>query len=91
MPLLAERTIAVDPREMPLGAPVLLATTQPLSDEPMRRLMMAQDTGGAIRGPMRADFFWGFGDAAGALAGRMRQPGQMWLLWPNGAAPPAAR
>ena len=52
--------------------------------------MMAQDTGGAIRGPVRADFFWGFGDEAGREAGRMRQHGRMWLLWPNGATPPRA-
>ena len=77
------RTIAVDPRAIPLGAPVFLATTEPLSDTPLQRLVMAQDTGGAIRGPIRADFFWGFGDEAGQQAGRMRQQGRMWLLWPN--------
>ena len=49
---------------------------------------MAQDTGGAIRGPVRADFFWGFGDEAGQRAGRMRQQGAEWLLWPKGAALP---
>ena len=50
--------------------------------EPLTRLMHAQDTGGAIRGPVRADFFWGFGHDAGALAGRMKQEGKLWLLWP---------
>jgi membrane-bound lytic murein transglycosylase A len=90
VPLLAGRTIAVDPRAIPLGAPVFLATTEPLSDAPLQRLVMAQDTGGAIRGPIRADFFWGFGDDAGRQAGRMRQQGRVWLLWPNGAPPPAA-
>lgn len=90
VPLLARRTIAVDPHSIPLGAPVWLATTRPLSDEPLQRLVMAQDTGGAIRGPLRADFFWGFGDEAGREAGRMRQQGRMWLLWPTGATPPAA-
>jgi len=49
---------------------------------------MAQDTGGAIKGALRADFFWGFGESAGEQAGRMRQPGKMWLLWPKGAPPP---
>ena len=88
VPLLAERAIAVDPRAIPLGAPVFIATTEPLSDVPLRRLVMAQDTGGAIHGPIRADYFWGFGDEAGRLAGRMRQQGRMWVLWPNGAAPP---
>ena len=90
VPLLAGRTIAVDPRAIPLGAPVFLATTEPLSDAPLQRLVMAQDTGGAIRGPIRADFFWGFGDEAGQQAGRMRQQGRVWLLWPNGSLPPAA-
>jgi peptidoglycan lytic transglycosylase A len=88
VPLLAERAIAVDPRAVPLGAPVFIATTEPLSDAPLQRLVMAQDTGGAIHGPIRADYFWGFGDEAGRLAGRMRQQGRMWILWPNGAPPP---
>jgi membrane-bound lytic murein transglycosylase A len=89
VPLLAERTIAVDPRAIPLGAPVFLATTEPLSATPLQRLVMAQDTGGAIRGPIRADFFWGFGAEAGEQAGRMREQGRMWLIWPNGAPLPA--
>jgi membrane-bound lytic murein transglycosylase A len=88
VPLLAERTIAVDARVIPLGAPVFLATTYPLSPRPLTRLVLAQDTGGAIRGAVRADFFWGAGDAAGREAGRMRQEGRMWLLWPKGAVPP---
>jgi membrane-bound lytic murein transglycosylase A len=54
----------------------------------LQRLTLAQDTGGAIRGPVRADFFWGFGTQAGREAGRMRQDGRMWLLWPKGAALP---
>ncbi len=88
VPLLAERAIAVDARAIPLGAPVFLATTKPLSDEKLERLVMAQDTGGAIRGSVRADFFWGFGDEAGREAGRMRQDGSVWLLWPIGRTPP---
>lgn len=89
LPLTPEVSIAVDPRHTPLGTPVWLATTQPLSNEPLRRLMLAQDTGGAIRGPVRADFFWGSGPAAGDKAGRMRQTGQMWALMPrNNAAMP---
>jgi membrane-bound lytic murein transglycosylase A len=91
VPLLAERTIAVDARFIPLGAPVFLATTRPLSNEPLTRLTLAQDTGGAIRGPVRADFFWGFGTQAGREAGRMRQDGRMWLLWPTGAPVPGSR
>jgi membrane-bound lytic murein transglycosylase A len=88
VPLLAERTIAVDARYVPLGAPVYLATTRPSSSAPLQRLTLAQDTGGAIRGPVRADFFWGFGTQAGREAGRMRQDGRMWLLWPKGGALP---
>ena len=84
VPLTAEYSLAVDRRFVPLGAPVYLATTYPLSEERLERLMAAHDTGGAIRGPVRADFFWGSGPDAGSLAGRMRQQGRMWLLWPRG-------
>ncbi len=84
VPLTAERSIAVDPRSIPLGAPVFLATTRPNSAQPLNRLMLAQDTGGAIRGAVRADFFWGFGKEAGNLAGRMKQRGRMWVLLPRG-------
>ncbi|HEY9381835.1 MAG TPA: murein transglycosylase A [Burkholderiales bacterium] len=89
VPLTPERSIAVDPRYVPLGAPVFLSTTRPNSSEPLKRLMMAQDTGGAIRGVVRADFFWGFGAAAGAEAGRMRQQGRMWVLLPVDHAVPS--
>jgi membrane-bound lytic murein transglycosylase A len=82
VPLAPERSIAVDPRHTPLGAPVWLATTQPNSTQPLIRLMLAQDTGGAIRGPVRADFYWGSGPEAGQLAGRMKQSGRMWVLLP---------
>src|SRR3954464_1746800 len=88
VPLVAQYSVAVDRRFIPLGTPVFLATTQPLSDVPLQRLMAAQDTGGAIRGPVRADFFWGTGEEAGASAGRMRQQGKLWLLWPRGEALP---
>jgi len=88
--LTAQRSVAIDPRYVPLGAPVFLNTTMPNSRTPLNRLMMAQDTGGAIRGAVRADFFWGFGDEAGAQAGRMRQRGRMWVLLPNDYQPPAA-
>ena len=87
-PLVAGHSIAVDRRFVPLGAPVYLATTYPLSEERLERLMAAQDVGGAIRGVVRADFFWGTGAEAGAAAGRMRQQGRMWLLWPRGEPPP---
>ena len=84
VPLIAGRSIAVDPRAIPLGAPVFLSTTWPLSTRSLSRLVLAQDTGSAIRGAVRADYFWGFGFDAGEQAGRMRQQGSMWLLWPNG-------
>ena len=88
VPLTPGYSIAVDPRYIPLGAPVFLATTYPMSNQPLERLLMAQDTGGAIRGAVRADFFWGTGEEAGAQAGRMRQQGRMWLLWPRGETLP---
>ncbi|AGW92060.1 MULTISPECIES: murein transglycosylase A [Cupriavidus] len=83
VPLTAERSIAVDPATIPLGVPVFLSTTRPLSTEPIQRLMFAQDTGSAIKGGVRADFFWGAGDAAGETAGRMKQGGRMWVLMPR--------
>jgi membrane-bound lytic murein transglycosylase A len=85
--LTAGYSVAIDPRSVPLGAPVFLATTWPNSSAPLERLMAAQDTGGAIRGPARADFYWGTGAEAGALAGRMRQRGRLWILWPRGEIP----
>ncbi|MEW6314520.1 MAG: murein transglycosylase A [Pseudomonadota bacterium] len=84
VPLTPGRSIAVDPRTIPQGAPVFLSTTWPNSNEPLRRLMLAQDTGGAIRGAVRADFFWGFGEEAATQAGKMKQPGRMWVLLPQG-------
>jgi membrane-bound lytic murein transglycosylase A len=87
VPLTAERSIAVDARVIPLGVPVFLSTTFPGSDKPLNRLMVAQDTGGAIAGGVRVDFYWGFGDEAGAIAGRMKQQGMKWVLLPNGVNP----
>jgi membrane-bound lytic murein transglycosylase A len=87
VPLTDEYSLAVDPRTIPLGLPVYLSTTYPNTTTPLNRLMLAQDSGGAIRGPVRGDFFWGYGDLAGALAGRMKQSGQMWVLFPKGAEP----
>lgn len=80
-------SLAADARFIPLGAPVVLATTDPNSQAPIVRPMMAQDTGGAIRGPLRFDFFWGFGAAAGEHAGRQKYEGQAWLLVPKGTTP----
>jgi membrane-bound lytic murein transglycosylase A len=83
VPLTARRSIAIDPAFVPLGAPVYLATSWPNTTDPLNRLMLAQDTGTAIKGRSRADFFWGFGAEAGQLAGRMRQTGRMWVLLPK--------
>jgi len=83
VPLTPGRSLAVDRRYIPLGAPVFIETTWPNSDQPLRRLMMAQDTGGAIKGEIRGDFFWGMGDQAGAQAGRMKQPARFWVLLPK--------
>ncbi len=87
VPLTNEYSIAVDPRTIPLGAPVYLATTYPNDSAPLNRLMLAQDTGGAIKGAVRADFFWGFGESAGAQAGKMKQQGRLWVLFPKGGEP----
>ncbi len=84
VPITAERSVAIDPKYIPLGAPIFLSTTQPNSAKPLKRLMMAQDTGGAIKGGVRADFFWGAGDAAGKQAGAMKQQGKIWVLLPKG-------
>ena len=87
VPLTNEYSLAVDARTIPLGAPVFLSTTYPNDSAPLNRLMLAQDTGGAIRGAVRADFFWGFGNEAGAMAGRMKQQGRLWVLFPKGGEP----
>ena len=89
VPLTAGRSLAVDRRFVPMTVPIWLAGTAPdpdpaEQDRPIRRLMVAQDTGGAIRGPVRGDVFWGTGAEAGAVAGRMKHVGRYWLLLPRG-------
>jgi len=83
VPLTPTRSVAIDPKFLPLGAPVYLATTLPNGEVPLQRLVMGQDTGGAIRGEVRADFFFGFGSEAADNAGRMKQRGQIWVLLPK--------
>ncbi|MDH5341172.1 MAG: MltA domain-containing protein, partial [Rubrivivax sp.] len=83
VPLTPGRSIAVDPRSVPYGTPVWIDTTEPLANSPLRRLVLAQDTGSAIVGAVRADFFWGWDGNAAEQAGRMRQPLRMWVLWPR--------
>ena len=83
VPLTPGRSVAVDAAFVPLGAPVFLATTEAGSTRPMQRLVMAQDTGGAIKGAVRADFFYGFGGDAASKAGLMKQGGAVWVLLPK--------
>jgi len=100
VPLTPGRSIAVDRDSIPLGTPVWLDSTVPQAwapasanapaPQPLQRLVMAQDTGGAILGSVRADYFWGWGDEALTQAGRTKQPLSLWVLWPrlaNGATP----
>ena len=75
------RSIAVDPGSVPYGTPVWLASSG--AQIQLQKLVLAQDTGTAITGAVRADYFAGWGDAAADLAGRLRQPMQMWVLWPK--------
>ncbi|UUQ62741.1 MltA domain-containing protein [Pseudomonas fuscovaginae UPB0736] len=87
VPLTAGYSVAVDRKVIPLGSLLWLSTTRP-DGTPLVRPVAAQDTGGAIAGEVRADLFWGTGDAAGQLAGDMKQKGNIWMLWPKGMALP---
>lgn len=88
-PLTAGRSLAVDPAFLPLGAPIYVETTDG-TGAALRRLMVAQDTGGAIKGPLRADVYWGGGPGAEARAGPMKSPGGLFLLLPKGVQPAGA-
>jgi membrane-bound lytic murein transglycosylase A len=88
VPLTPGRSLAVDLAHWPLGVPIWLDARAPSPrpgepDQPLRRLLVAQDTGGAIRGPIRGDVFWGHGEEAAEVAGRMKHPGRMWVLLPR--------
>jgi membrane-bound lytic murein transglycosylase A len=83
VPLTPGRSIAVDPAFVPLGLPVWLDTTQPVTNAPLQRLVVAQDKGSAIKGPGRIDLFWGAGQEAEAMAGPMRQQGTYWVIVPR--------
>jgi membrane-bound lytic murein transglycosylase A len=80
--LTPQRSVAVDPTQVPLGSLLYV------KNDSLQRLVVAQDTGGAIRGPLRADYYTGFGQEATAQAGVMKSPTQFWLLWPKGETPP---
>jgi membrane-bound lytic murein transglycosylase A len=86
VPLLAQQAVAVDPAYIPLGTPVWLDTDLPGDGAPYRRLLFAQDTGGAIKGPLRADVFFGGGSEAEDYAGRMKQRGRLYVLLPAARA-----
>jgi membrane-bound lytic murein transglycosylase A len=86
VPLTAERSIAVDRRSIPYGTPVWLSSSGPT--QALNRLVLAQDTGSAIVGAVRADYFMGSGEIAGDIAGRTKQDLRLWVLWPKGAPAP---
>jgi len=95
VPLTNGRSLAIDRKYLPLGVPMWLETTAPTAatgagtgggPAPFRRLMIAQDTGGAITGPVRGDIYWGTGPEAGAIAGRMKYLGRYYVLLPNAVA-----
>ena len=83
VPITAERSVAVDRKFVPLGAPIILSTTQPNSKKTLKQIMVAQDTGGAIGGGVRIDYYWGQGNAPGRKAGSMKQQGKVWVMLPK--------
>lgn len=87
IPLTPEASVAVDLRYWLLGTPFIVDAHQTNPTLKITRPVIAQDTGGAIRGPIRFDFFWGFGDQAGAKAGRQKSNTEAWILVPNGQNP----
>ena len=88
VPLTPGRSVAVDPLAVPYGTVLWIDTTEPLSSQPLRRAVVAQDTGSAITGAVRIDYFWGWEAEAEQQAGRMRQPLRAWALWPRQEAGP---
>ncbi|WP_241016596.1 MltA domain-containing protein, partial [Paraburkholderia sp. Ac-20336] len=85
VPLSAGRSVAVDPRTTPLGAPVFVSTRDdPAAPGAVNRLMLAQDSGGAIQGAVRADYFYGFGQTAQTQASHTKERLRMWVLLPKG-------
>lgn len=89
-PLTPLRSIAVDKSFIPMGSPVWIETTDPVTAAPIRQIMMAQDVGGAIKGAIRADIFFGWGAAAEERAGRMNKSGAAYIFLPRDANVPMA-
>ena len=90
VPLSPGRSVAVDKDSIPYGTPLWMASTEPQPwapnmppARPLQRLVLAQDTGSAITGAVRADYFWGWGEGAEDRAGRTKQPLRLWALWPR--------
>lgn len=83
VPLTPGRSVAVDPLALPYGTMLWVDSTEPLTATPLRRVVMAQDTGSAITGAVRVDYFWGWGGQAEQQAGRMKQSLRLWALWPR--------
>jgi membrane-bound lytic murein transglycosylase A len=81
--LTADRSLAIDRSIIPYGMPVWLSADHPSGQAKINRLMVTQDTGGAIRGAVRGDYFWGYGERAEAMAGVMKSPGRYWFLLPK--------
>ncbi|MFO1330276.1 MAG: MltA domain-containing protein [Rubrivivax sp.] len=88
VPLTPGRSVAVDPQALPYGSVLWLDTTEPMAPTPLRRLVVAQDSGGAITGAVRIDLFFGWQADAEQQAGRMKQALRLWVLWPRGVALP---
>jgi membrane-bound lytic murein transglycosylase A len=89
VPLTPGRSVAVDRNSIPYGTPLWLQAAESTTAAPLRRLVMAQDTGSAISGAVRADFFWGWGPEAELQAGRTKQTLRVWALWPRDGVPPS--
>lgn len=92
VPLTPGRSMAVDTAHLPLGVPLYVDTNMYFRGKviPLRRLMISQDVGSAIKGPVRGDIYWGTGDLAEELAGKMKEPGRYWLLLPKSVQPDSA-
>ena len=87
VPLTPKASVAVDPKFWKLGTPFIVSASQEKPELQFTRAVVAQDTGGAIKGAIRFDYFWGFGDQAGESAGRQKSSARAWILVPNGLEP----